>query len=227
MARAVIPLESNPEIFSTFAHNLGLSQKYSFHDVYSLTDKDLLSFIPRPCQAIIMLFPVTEAYESVKDSEESSRSHDANDVIWFKQTVKNACGLYALLNSISNLDDNDFESNSTIAKFKLAHNNTGKVEHLIDELERQYTDIANQGETDAPDANDDVSTHFIAFIKKNGHLYELDGRRQSALDLGQQTNDGDVLEEPGLAQRFQHYVDLTDEANKNNFSLMALAPSFD
>lgn len=228
MPQAVIPLESNPEIFTSFAQNLGLSQAYAFHDVYSITDKDLLSFIPRPCQAIIMLFPITEAYEMVKSQEESQRTSTPPNVIWFKQTVKNACGLYALLNSISNLQDDEYQSSSQIIQFKDVHSDTSQVEKLVAQLEKEYTSAATQGETEAPDANEDTTLHFIAFIKKDGNLYELDGRRNGALDLGKCSDEeSDLVEEEKLAQRFQYYINLADDANKLNFSLMALAPSFD
>jgi ubiquitin carboxyl-terminal hydrolase L3 len=226
MPEAVIPLESNPDIFTEFAHKLGLSSNLAFHDVYSLTDKDLLSFIPRPCQAVIMLFPITEAYETVKNNEESERSSEDRNVVWYKQTVKNACGLYALLNAISNLNDNEYQPDSRIVQFKSARGEIAKVESLIQGLEEEYAEAATHGDTEAPDANDDITLHFITFIKKDGHLYELDGRRSGALDLGP-AGDGDVVDQDKLAQRFQYYINLADDENKLSFSLMALSPSFD
>lgn len=54
--RSVIPLESNPEVFTQFAHNLGLDESHEFVDIYSLTDPDLLGFVPRPVKALILLF---------------------------------------------------------------------------------------------------------------------------------------------------------------------------
>lgn len=224
MSAAVIPLESNPEIFTSFAHKLGLSPNWAFHDVYSLTDPDLLAFIPRPCHAIIMLFPITAEYELLRQEEEQQRS-DVSDVAWFKQTVKNACGLYALLNSISNLDDGEYVTGSQIVRFKETMGDIPKVEALVQELKEQYTAAATQGNTEAPDAEEDTSLHFIAFIKKDGHLFELDGRRSGAWDLGPVEGD-DVINDT-LTKRFQEYISLADDANKLNFSLMALGPSFD
>jgi ubiquitin carboxyl-terminal hydrolase L3 len=43
------------------AHNLGISSELTFHDVLSLTDPDLLAFIPRPCLALIVIIPLTPA----------------------------------------------------------------------------------------------------------------------------------------------------------------------
>lgn len=231
MSQSVIPLESNPEIFTQFAHKLGLSQSFVFHDVYSLTNKDLLSFIPRPSPAIILLFPITPDYEKARlaEEEKSKGSTDDENVVWFKQTVKNACGLYALLNSISNLDEVSYEPNSRIVEFKKSYKDISKLEQLVENLKKDYTDAATSGETQAPDAEEDTSLHFIAFIKKDGHIYEMDGRRKGPLDLGeaQESNSEDVLGESTVVERFQRYIELSDDENKLNFSLMALAPSFE
>ncbi|KFY94614.1 hypothetical protein V500_03123 [Pseudogymnoascus sp. VKM F-4518 (FW-2643)] len=40
-------LESNPEVMTSLLHNPGLSPTLSLHDVYSLTDPALLSFVPQ------------------------------------------------------------------------------------------------------------------------------------------------------------------------------------
>jgi len=226
---SVIPLESNPEIFTKFAHKLGLSQSFIFHDVYSLTDSELLSFIPRPSPAVILLFPITPDYEKARLEEEQAHSEQNDNVVWFKQTVKNACGLYALLNSTSNLNDTSYEPNSKIVEFKKSSKDLKKVEHLVEALKKDYTDAATSGDTEAPDAEEDVSLHFIAFIKKDGHIYEMDGRRKGPLDLGkaQEPESEDVLGESKVVERFQRYIDLSDEQNKMNFSLIALAPSFE
>lgn len=228
MSQSVIPLESNPEIFTQFAHKLGLSQSFIFHDVYSITDKDLLSFIPRPSPAVILLFPITEAYEKARLEEESKNSPNT-EIVWFKQTVKNACGLYALLNSISNLDETSYEPNSRVVEFKKSYKDITQVEKLVENLKKDYTEAATSGETEAPDAEEDTTLHFITFIKQNGHVYEMDGRRKGPLDLGEaeDKDSEDVLGEPAVANRFQRYIELSDDENKLNFSLIALAPSFD
>ncbi|CCH41317.1 Ubiquitin carboxyl-terminal hydrolase [Wickerhamomyces ciferrii] len=231
MPQAVIPLESNPEIFTTFAHKLGLTESFVFHDVYSLTEPELLSFISRPSPAVILLFPVSPDYNEAKKKEESSRELSLQDeeVVWYKQTIRNACGLYALLNSISNLQEDSYEPNSKITEFKKIHKDISKIEELIANLENDYKDAATSGSTEAPNAEDEVDLHFIAFIKKNGHVYELDGGRKGPLDLGESNDPSsdDVLGEPKVVERFQRYNDLSDEKNKLNFSLIALAPSFD
>ena len=36
----------------------------------------------------------------------------------------------------------------------------------------------------APSLDDKVDFHFIAFVEKDGHLYELDGRKSGPVDCG-------------------------------------------
>jgi ubiquitin carboxyl-terminal hydrolase L3 len=102
-----IPLESNPQVFTGLIHRLGVSRSLSFHDVLSLDDSELLSLVPRPVYALILVFPTSETYKQEKTEAENSRSTytgygPAEDVMFFKQTINNACGLYAILHAVSN-----------------------------------------------------------------------------------------------------------------------------
>jgi ubiquitin carboxyl-terminal hydrolase L3 len=102
-----IPLESNPEVFTELIHKLGVSESLCYQDVFSLDDPDLLAFIPRPAYALVLVFPTTEAYEARCEREEARTGSyegcgESEPVVWYKQTIYNACGLYALLHGISN-----------------------------------------------------------------------------------------------------------------------------
>lgn len=55
--KVFVPLENNPEVMNNLAHKLGLSTDFNFHDVYSLTDPDLLALVPRPAQALLFIYP--------------------------------------------------------------------------------------------------------------------------------------------------------------------------
>src|SRR5882757_4941351 len=92
---------------TSLVHELGLSPNLSFHDVYSLTEPSLLAFLPRPAVALLLVFPVTQTYEKFREQEDAPRedytgSGPQEEVVWFKQTIRNACGLIGLLHSITN-----------------------------------------------------------------------------------------------------------------------------
>ena len=92
---------------NALVHKLGLSPTLSFHDVYSLDDPSLLAFVPRPVQALLLVFPVTETYEKARKEEDESLpeyagSGETEEVLWFKQTIRNACGMMGLLHSVCN-----------------------------------------------------------------------------------------------------------------------------
>lgn len=102
-------LENNPEVMSSLLQKLGMSADISFHDVYSIDEPDLLSFVPRPALALLLVFPVSDTYEKFRAEEDASKSEyqgsgAAEEVIWYKQTIRNACGLMGILHCVSNGD---------------------------------------------------------------------------------------------------------------------------
>ena len=104
--RHYIPLQSNPEVFTQLIHNLGVSKSHRFVDVLSIEDPDLLVLVPRPVLALILVFPTSYVDEKQKNEEEewfadNAGSGDREQVMWFKQSVNNACGLYGVLHAIS------------------------------------------------------------------------------------------------------------------------------
>lgn len=104
---AFIPLEANPELMTKLLRDLGLKSNLAVHDVYSLTDPDLLGFLPRPAHALLLVFPVSAAYESARLAEdvtlpEYTGKGPDEPVMWFKQTIRNACGMMGLLHAVTN-----------------------------------------------------------------------------------------------------------------------------
>ncbi|KAF3924041.1 hypothetical protein ABW21_db0207224 [Orbilia brochopaga] len=183
---AFIPLESNPTTFTSLAHKLGLSPALSFVDVYSLTEPDLLAFIPRPAHALIFIFPSSEDPAKRHDESYNVATTPEGPVLFIKQTIKNACGLMALLHSVLNGSSRQhITPDSDLAKL-LAEAEpltpVQRAELLIKSpsLAAAHKEAAEAGETEAPDANAEVEHHYIAFVRGNGDdkgVYEMDGAR--------------------------------------------------
>lgn len=92
---------------SSLVHKLGLSQQLAFHDVFSIDEPELLAFVPRPAHALLLIFPVNETYEKFRREEDGPKaeyegSGTSEPVVWYKQTIGNACGLIGLLHGVSN-----------------------------------------------------------------------------------------------------------------------------
>ena len=56
---------------------LGLSKDLAFYDVYSLTDPDLLSLIPRPVYALLAIIPLTRGWEESRIREDAEKEEYA------------------------------------------------------------------------------------------------------------------------------------------------------
>lgn len=100
-------LESISDVFSRLIHSLGVSPDLTFEDILSLDDPNLL---PHPALALVLVFPTSTAYEDHKAKEKAMRqeyagSSEEKAILWFKQTINNACGLYGALHAISNVTD--------------------------------------------------------------------------------------------------------------------------
>lgn len=237
--KRVIPLESNPEIFTEMAHKLGLSPVLQFHDVLSLTEPDLLAFLPQPVYGITLLFPLTESYETYRVQKDALKPAYHNEQIktikWFQQTIGNACGLYGLLHILANLPSDFIINNLLINKFLLTQIDSSAsiedVNKLVETIEQQLQlddNYGSQGQTEAPNPQDSVDLHFVSFVKgADNHLYELDGRRNGPIDLGPSTDGPNIIEDSNLQQKIQFYIDNTDDQNKHNFAMIAIGPSMD
>lgn len=105
--KSFFPLESHPAVFTEVTHGLGVSSSLVWADVLSIDEPDVLAMTPRPALALVLVFPSTPTYRSQKEEDEAKREAytgkgEDEPVVWWKQTIYNACGLYGILHSISN-----------------------------------------------------------------------------------------------------------------------------
>lgn len=157
-------------------------------------------------------------------------------MLWFKQTIRNACGLIGLLHAVSNgevrknvLPGSDLENLLQQAE-PLKPLERADLLYYSKALEAAHADAAKLGDTTAPDAEDQVDLHFVAFVKgKDGNLWELDGRRKGPLQRGSLGPDEDVLSETALELGPRRFLKKEAEGGQGDlrFSLVSLGPVFD
>ncbi|ORY97609.1 ubiquitin carboxyl-terminal hydrolase isozyme L3 [Syncephalastrum racemosum] len=219
-----LPLEGNPEVWNKIVHSHGVDKTWSYCDVYGF-DPELLAMLPKPVGAIIFLFPLTENYENFKEEEEAHltklEQNVSPKIMFFKQTIANACGMIALLHSLANNEGivgpglfRDIIEESRDMSFderaELLENNR--------ELATIHERCALEGQTQAPGLNEDVDLHFITFVEADNHLYELDGRKLFPINHGKCT---DLVE--GAAKIMRQYM--ARDPDQTNFSAIALTKS--
>lgn len=193
-----LPLESNPEVMNTYMQKLGVNtSKWNYVDVYGL-DTELLMMVPRPVCSLLLLFPITDNYEKFcRDEEEKIKTtgqHVSTNVYFTKQTVGNACGTVGIIHSILNncdvidLKEGPLKSFFDETKALSADEKAKKLEDN-DSITQCHSDSAQEGQTKAPSIEEKVNLHFIAFVEKDGDLYELDGRKPFPINHGKTTKD--------------------------------------
>ncbi|KAL8339959.1 hypothetical protein RB601_006201 [Gaeumannomyces tritici] len=234
---AFIPLEANPELMTDLVRKLGLSAALQCHDVFSIDEPEMLAFIPRPALALLLVFPVAAAYESHRLAEDSvlaeySGSGDAEPVMWFRQTIRNACGMMAIVHAVSNGPARGFIApGSTFDKLikdatPLAPAERARLLETNADLAAQHKAAASRGDTEAPAASDDVDLHYVCFVKADdGTLWELDGRRKGPLARGTLADSEDVLSEKALLLGPRAFLERS--GGDMRFSIVALAQSLD
>ncbi|XP_068922905.1 ubiquitin carboxyl-terminal hydrolase isozyme L3 isoform X3 [Petaurus breviceps papuanus] len=153
-----LPLEANPEVTNQFLKQLGLHPNWQFVDVYGM-EPELLSMVPRPVCAVLLLFPITEKYEVFRIEEEEkikSEGQDVTESVYFmKQTISNACGTIGLIHAIANNKDKmNFESGSALKKFleeSLSMNPEERARYLekYEAIRVTHESSAHEGQTES------------------------------------------------------------------------------
>ena len=103
-AKTLTPIESDPAVFSDLMHNLGISNRLSFTDVWSIEDIAQLGFVTRPVLALILVLPIKDKDYAVPPGSAKPAFDFEDGLVWIPQTIHNACGLYALLHATCNIN---------------------------------------------------------------------------------------------------------------------------
>lgn len=225
-----LPLESNPEVMNQFLKYLGIPSKWAVTDVFSLDD-ELLALVPQPVLAVLLLFPITakDEFSQKEEGDSSARESNISDKVYFmKQTIKNACGTVALIHSVANnLDQLNLDVDSPLQKFlsstkQMSPEKRGKeLENNLD-IGSGHESCAQQGQTEAPNVDDDINLHFVALVNVSGQLYELDGRKPAPIVHGPTSDDSFLKDAAGVCKEF-----MKRDPENVRFTVLALgaAPS--
>lgn len=234
---AFIPLEANPPLMTGLLHTLGVAPTLAIHDVFSLTEPDMLAFLPRPAMALLLVFPVTEVYEKHRLEEDANvpfyDGHGPGEpVLWFHQTIRNACGLMGLLHATANGPARNFVAEGSDLDLllknavPLGREDRSRLLETNAALAKAHAFAAQRGDTTAPSATDEVELHYVCFVKtEDDILWELDGRRKGPISRGKLSPEEDVLSDNAL--KWGPLAFLGRESADLRFSCVALAPSLD
>jgi ubiquitin carboxyl-terminal hydrolase L5 len=198
-------IESDPGVFTCLVESIGVSG-VEFDELWSLDDDSLQHL----CQSskvygLIFLFK----WQASEQEDQRPTLEEEHDLFFAKQTVTNACATQAILSVLLNTpcleEDQSTEPliqlGPVLSTFKAftssfppdlkgmaigsseeirtAHNSFARIDpFLSDEDTKKSTKI-----------DDDSNVfHFIAYIPKNGHVYEIDGLKSGPIVVGSYTN---------------------------------------
>lgn len=224
------PLESNPDVMNPYVAKLGFpADKFSFVDVLSTTEEWALDMVPRPVLAVLLLFPIKEASEKFLAEEREKIEAEGQTVaapLYFtKQVVGNACGTIGLLHSVANsstfcggpVEVKEGSFFDAFLKRTLAMTPEARAVALEDdaEIEESHELVAQEGQSAVVM---DVNSHFIAFVQKEGCLYELDGRKAFPINHGPSSPDTLLLDACAVINKF-----MARDEGEMGFAVTALA----
>lgn len=215
-------MEINPEMLNKMMSKLGVGDSWRFVDVLGL-EGEQLSGVPRPCCALMLLFPLTQQHESFRQ-QQADKVAGGSEVYFVKQTVVNSCGTIALLHAVANNKNKlTFDSDSALKKFldetaNMSADDRAKHLEKNQAITDAHNEVAVQGQC-RPEA-DKVNFHFIAFVNVNGQLYEFDGRMDGAVNHGATNDESFVKDSASVCREF-----MEREQGEVRFSAVAFCQS--
>eukprot|EP01084_Bolivina_argentea_P040882 75459_1 len=229
-----LALESNPGPLNKFAARMGLPGEFAFCDVYGL-DPELLQFVPQPVLAVMLLFPSSKGIKEYKMKQQQELTENPQKInkdlfyLYQHDNIGNACGTIAMIHALSNnaIAKNFNLKESALTKFM---DKTAKMDWTergwellkakdIQEGSEAAANDTEENQTKAPSKDDKVNAHFITFIRKEGELYELDGRKKFPVSHGK-TGGASFLNDVAKVVKDKF---MAQDPNNVNFNLMALA----
>lgn len=181
------PLESNPEVFTSYMRKVGLSENFAIAEVFGF-DEELLGFLSQPIHAVIVNL---ERLKKADDKALGSPDNLSLVDFYMKQSgsLDNACGIIAAIHSVLNTPV-EVVPDSILGSFANATKDQTPQERCValetnNAFKEQHSGAASQGQSAAVlEDQSKVRHHFIAFVTKGGKLIELDGTKQGPHVIG-------------------------------------------
>lgn len=227
-----MPIESNPEVMTAYARQLGLPEEWAFYDLLS-SEQWAIDMVPSPVIAALMLFPIKEASEAAAAEEAARIARDGQPAFsgyFCKQYIPNACGTIGLLHAVANTaaaagGPLELPGDSWYARFlaRTAARSPGERGHDLEadtEGEAAHAAVVELGQSDVVD---DTNQHFIAFVRAGGRLWELDGRKDTPVDHGACDADGEGGLLPVACRVMRAFM--ARDPGELRFTMVALAPA--
>lgn len=220
------------------AEKLGLHDSLQFFDVYSLDDPESLAHIPRPALALLVIIPLTAAWDQNRQAEDKNKEDYTGfgpdePVIWFKQTIGHACGSIGLLHSLINGPAVEYikpESDLAVIRkqaIPLAMEERAEMLYNNEAFEIAHKSVQEAGDSHVDSTLERNGGHFVSFVKSGGKLWELEGSRKGPLDRGDLRDDEDVLSPRALEVGIKRIIKLDTSGGAGGdelrFSCIALA----
>jgi ubiquitin carboxyl-terminal hydrolase L3 len=224
------PLENNSEVITKYMAEIGFDDSnFVFQDLLSFEDW-AQEMIQQPVLGLLFIYAITQVQEKHRHAEEAIIAEKGQevpaDLFYMTQFAQNACGTVGCFHILGNLEGNHkslVKAGSLLSTFyeKAQGKDKDEIGHLFNgsgELQQKHVSAVQEGSLNVED-HQNTNNHFIAFVQKNGHIFELDGRKQRAINHGPTTGESFLADACKVAQEF-----IARDPDNPNVGMIVLAP---
>jgi ubiquitin carboxyl-terminal hydrolase L5 len=195
-------IESDPAIFTEMLQTLGCSA-VELSEVYSLDDYSLADL--GRVHGLIFLFKWVSQIQQDHALKKEPLAEDAipETLFFAHQVTTNACATQAILSVVLNAELSDEELGDSLKDFKgftasFPPNLKGVAISSSEDIKSAHNAFSRQdsflSDGKIHFKNDDAEAfHFVAYIPKDGKVYELDGLQRGPIVIGTIEDDNNWL----------------------------------